>query len=83
MHVGRVRFVTVKVTLWFQHIPLCFHGYACDCAWCMRDSNDQIIYNAAVVLQFYMIRGEKCSYSRQNVSAWLLRGYIIEIQGFI
>ena len=59
MHVGHVHFVTVKVTLWFQHIPLCFHGYACDYTWCMHDSNDQIIYNAAVVLQFYMIHREK------------------------
>ena len=22
-----------KVTLWFNHIPPCYCGYACDCAW--------------------------------------------------
>ena len=44
---------TVKVTLWFQHIPLRFRGYACDCAEFMHESIEQIYRNVTLLAWIY------------------------------
>ena len=50
-HVGHVRFVYCCGDLWFQYIPFCFHGNACDCAWCTCDSSNKLSIIATIVLQ--------------------------------
>ena len=55
----------VMVTLWFQHILLCFRDNACDFMWCPRDLANEL-YNNAPLLPMYNNREENHSYSQRD-----------------